>query len=363
MSPTMVSIGVAISSTARNERKASVDVLASYPAAPCLRALAETPVHGYRLDGTLVGMSYGFVFPGQGSQFVGMLGDLAEAHGSVRSRFEEAGEAIGIDLWRIVQDGDEATLAGTAVAQPALLTAGFALWELWRHRGGIRPVALAGHSLGEYSALVCGGALAFADAIRLVRRRGQLMQEAVPKGQGAMAAILGLDAEDVEACCAAVEGVVTAANYNAPGQTVIAGTAAAVELAVAQCKSAGARRAVPLDVSGPFHCELMAPAGKRFAEALAQVAIRLPDIDIVHNIDARVAESTAEIREKLLRQLTTPVFWIDCVRKLRALGVDELIECGPGKVLSGMAKRIDRSLRASAIGDLPGLTARLAACA
>ena len=304
-------------------------------------------------------MSCGFVFPGQGSQFVGMLSDVATAHESVRRRFEQAGEAIGNDLWGIAQNGEASALAGTAVAQPALLTASFALWEIWQRSGGARPSAMAGHSLGEYSALVCGGALGLVDAVRLVHRRGQLMQEAVPRGQGAMAAILGLDASDVEDCCAAVEGVVSAANYNAPGQTVIAGEALAVEQAVAECKIAGARRAVLLDVSGPFHCELMAPAGERFAEALAEVKIRLPDIGIVHNVDAQVAESVSAIREKLLGQLTTPVFWIDCVQRLQALGVDALVECGPGKVLSGLAKRIDRSLRTAAIGDRSGLTAAL----
>ena len=304
-------------------------------------------------------MSRGFVFPGQGSQFVGMLSDVAAAHESVRRRFEQAGEAIGNDLWGIAQNGEASALAGTAVAQPALLTASFALWEIWQRSGGARPSAMAGHSLGEYSALVCGGALGFVDAVRLVHRRGQLMQEAVPRGQGAMAAILGLDASDVDDCCGAVEGVVSAANYNAPGQTVIAGAALAVEQAVAECKTAGARRAVLLDVSGPFHCELMAPAGERFAEALAEVKIRLPDIGIVHNVDARVAESVSAIREKLLGQLTTPVFWIDCVQRLQALGVDALVECGPGKVLSGLAKRIDRSLRTVAIGDWSGLTGAL----
>ena len=308
-------------------------------------------------------MPSGFVFPGQGSQFVGMLADIAAAHESVRLRYEEAGEAIGIDLWKIAQNGDGSALAGTAVAQPALLTASYSLWEIWQRNGGPWPVAMAGHSLGEYSALVCGGAFEFADAVRLVHRRGRFMQEAVPRGQGAMAAILGLDAPDVEACCAEVDGVVSAANYNAPGQTVIAGEAPAVERAVTRCKAAGARRAVPLDVSGPFHCELMAPAGRRFAEALEETQIRLPEIDVVHNVDAKVAGSVSAIREKLLGQLTTPVYWIDCVRELQALGVDALVECGPGKVLSGLARRIDRSMQAAAIGDLNGLGAALEAAA
>lgn len=304
-------------------------------------------------------MSFGLVFPGQGSQFVGMLGDVAQAHASVRERFQEAGEAIAVDLWGIAQHGEDAELAGTATAQPALLTASFALWEIWRRGGGARPRAMAGHSLGEYSALVCGGALTFVEAVRLVHRRGQLMQAAVPRGQGAMAAILGLDDAAVEACCDAVAGVVSAANYNAPGQTVIAGAAHAVEQAVDRCRAAGARRAVLLEVSGPFHCKLMAPAGEQFAQALEAAEIRLPDIDVVHNVDAQVAGSAAAIRARLLRQLTAPVRWIDCVRGLEALGVKRFVECGPGKVLTGLAKRIDRSWQTAAIGSLVGLNAAL----
>ena len=302
-------------------------------------------------------MSLGFVFPGQGSQFVGMLGDVAELHGSVRERFQEAGEAIGIDLWHLAQNGPGSELADTVVAQPALLTASVALWELWQRNGGARPHAMAGHSLGEYSALVCGGALAFVDAVKLVHQRGRLMREAVPSGQGAMAAILGLDDAVVESCCAEIRGVVSAANYNAPGQTVIAGEVPAVERAVTHCRDAGARRAVMLDVSGPFHCELMAPAGERFAPVLADVNIRLPDTAIVHNVDGEIAESVPALRQKLLRQLTAPVLWIHCVRGLSGLGVKRLVECGPGKVLSGLAKRIDRSWETLAIGTLDGLTA------
>ena len=292
-----------------------------------------------------------------------MLGDVAEVHGSVKARFEEAGEAIGVDLWGIAQRGQDADLASTTTAQPALLTASFALWEIWLRRGGARPRAMAGHSLGEYSALVCGGALAFVEAVKLVHRRGQLMQAAVPRGQGAMAAILGLEDRAVQTCCDAVAGVVSAANYNAPGQTVIAGEALAVQQAVDGCKAAGARRAVLLEVSGPFHCALMAPAGEQFAAALAAAEFRLPDIDIVHNVDAEVAASASAIREKLLRQLTAPVRWIDCVRRLHSLGVRRLVECGPGRVLSGLAKRIDRSLQSAAVGSLDGLAATLEAVA
>ncbi len=304
-------------------------------------------------------MSVGFVFPGQGSQSVGMLADVAQAHASVRKRFAEAGDAIGVDLWDIAQNGTESRLAGTAIAQPALLTASYALWEVWQRQGGARPRALAGHSLGEYSALVCAGALGFIEGVALVHRRGQLMQEAVPRGQGAMAAILGLDDTAVQACCAEVAGVVSAANYNAPGQTVIAGQAAAVQQAVAKCQASGARRAVLLEVSGPFHCALMQPAAERFAEALAAVNLRLPDIDVVHNVDGQVAGSVEAIREKLLSQITAPVRWIECVRELQGLGVTRLVECGPGRVLSGLAKRIERSLDCSAIDSLDRLTATL----
>ncbi len=306
-------------------------------------------------------MSFGFVFPGQGSQFVGMLRDLAGGHTSIEARFAEAGEAIGIDLWALAQNGQESELADTAVAQPALLTASFALWDIWQRVGGPRPGAMAGHSLGEYSALVCGGALAFVDAVKLVHRRGQLMREAVPRGRGAMAAILGLDDAAVAACCEQVDGVVSAANYNAPGQIVIAGETPAVERAVQRCREAGARRAVLLNVSGPFHCPLMAPAGEQFTQALAEVDMRLPDIAIPHNVDGEIAESVASLREKLLRQLTAPVRWTDCMRRLSGLGAKRLVECGPGKVLSGLAKRIDRSWDTHAIGTPEGLAAALEA--
>lgn len=302
-------------------------------------------------------MSFAFVFPGQGSQFPGMLAEAAEAHPSVRERFREAGEIIGRDLWRLIRQGSEAELASTEITQPALLTASVALWEIWRKLGGPRPLAMAGHSLGEYSALVCGDALSFADGLRLVHLRGRLMQEAVPRGEGGMAAILGLDAEAVEACCAQAKGAASAANYNAPGQTVIAGAADAVRRAAQLCLQAGARRAMPLDVSGPFHCALMAPVRERFASALEAAAIRAPKIPVVHNVDARVADSAEAIRSKLLRQLAEPVRWVQCVERLADLGATRLIECGPGKVLSGLARRIQGSLKASGI-DQPAALAR-----
>ena len=308
-------------------------------------------------------MSIGFVFPGQGSQFVGMLADAAAAHRSVGERFAEAGDAIGVDLWRIVAEGPETELAATAVTQPVLLTACVALWDVWLAEGGPRPAMMAGHSLGEYSALTCAGALAFADAVRLVRRRGELMQEAVPRGEGAMAAIMGLDDAAIDAACAAADGLVSPANYNAPGQTVIAGTTPAVEQAVADCRERGARRTLMLDVSGPFHCALMEPARERFAEALAGVRFSPPQVPVVHSVDAEIAAAVEGIERRLLAQLSEPVRWIECVRRLAADGVSHLVECGPGKVLSGLTRRIDRSLTAGTLSTLDDLAGQLEAAA
>ena len=304
-------------------------------------------------------MSLGFVFPGQGSQFVGMLADAAAAHRSVGERFAEAGEAIGIDLWRIVSEGPEAELVATAVTQPALLTASVALWDIWLAEGGPQPALMAGHSLGEYSALTCAGALGFGDAVRLVRRRGELMQEAVPQGEGAMAAILGLDDEAIDAACAAAAGLVSPANYNAPGQTVIAGAAQAVEQAVAGCRERGARRAVMLDVSGPFHCALMTPARQRLAEALGNVRLSPPRIPVVHNVDAEIAATVEGVQRRLLAQLSEPVRWTECVQRLAADGVSHLVECGPGKVLTGLTRRIDRTLTAGSLGTLDALAGQI----
>ena len=305
-------------------------------------------------------MSLGFVFPGQGAQFVGMLADVAARHGAVQERFAQAGEATGIDIWRIVTEGTDADLAATEITQPALLAASVALWDIWRAQGGPLPRVMAGHSLGEYSALVCAGALDCSDALRLVHRRGQLMQQAVPRGQGAMAAILGLDDGAVETACAAVAGVVSAANYNAPGQLVIAGEVGAVQEAVARCKDAGAKRALPLAVSGPFHCALMAPARAGLAEALSKVAIRSPQIPVVHNVDAQIAADVDGVRQRLLNQLAQPVRWTACVQRMAEVGARRLLECGPGQVLTGLTRRIDRTLEAAGIGALVGLNAALA---
>lgn len=304
-------------------------------------------------------MSLGFVFPGQGSQAVGMLSDLADAYPQVREHFEAAGEEISQPLWRIVSEGPDSALVRTEITQPALLTASVALWSIWKAEGGSAPTCLAGHSLGEYSALVCAGALGFTDAVRLVHRRGQLMQEAVPQGEGAMAAVLGLDDADVEAACEGIDGVVSAANYNAPGQVVIAGTAEAVAAATERCRELGARRATPLPVSGPFHCALMKPAQQAFAADLDAVSFSEPAIPVVQNVDASVASSVSELRQKLLEQMARPVLWTACVKTMADSGVDRLVECGPGRVLAGLVKRIDRGLAVDSIGTVEGLRGAL----
>ena len=289
-------------------------------------------------------MSLGFVFPGQGSQTVGMLGEMAEQHQVVRETFDEAGEVLGLDMWHLVSEGPQERLNQTEITQPVLLTASTALWRAWQARGGSTPDILAGHSLGEYSALVCAGALTFAEGVALVHKRGKLMQEAVPEGEGAMAAILGLDDEVVAECCEKVEGVVSPANYNAPSQVVIAGSAAAVAAAVEACNEAGARKAVALQVSGPFHCELMAPAKVGFAEALDAVELKMPEIPVVHNVDATVATDLADLREKLMEQIARPVQWTSCMQAMIDAGADQFVECGAGKVLAGLIKRIDRKM-------------------
>lgn len=285
--------------------------------------------------------SLAFVFPGQGSQSLGMLADLAAQHGLVKEAFGEASEALGYDLWALVQQGPEASLNETDKTQPAILTASIALWRLWLAEGGVRPTFVAGHSLGEYSALVASEALVFADAVRLVERRGQLMQQAVPAGQGGMAAILGLDDADVLAACAeAANGdVVSAVNFNAPGQVVIAGAATAVERAIEACKARGAKRAMPLPVSVPSHCALMRPAAEQFAEAVNALAWQAPKIALVQNVSAAVPADLQSLQSDLLAQLYSPVRWVEAVVALSEKGVTEMVECGPGKVLAGLNKR------------------------
>ena len=287
-------------------------------------------------------MKLAFVFPGQGSQSVGMLGGLAAEHARVAETFQEASDALGYDLWSLVQNGAEDELNQTARTQPAMLAAGVAVWRVWNAQNGAQPNVMAGHSLGEYSALVCAEALTFADAIRLVEQRGQLMQAAVPAGVGAMAAILGLEDDAVRQACrdAAEAEVVEAVNFNAPGQVVIAGDKAAVERAAEAAKAAGAKRAVLLPVSVPSHSSLMKPAAERFADVLENVAIEAPKIPVINNVDVNAESDPNKIREALVRQLHNPVRWVETIRQFAAQGVEHLIEAGPGKVLTGLNKRI-----------------------
>lgn len=301
------------------------------------------------------------VFPGQGSQSVGMLQELAAAHSIVRDTFAEASEALGYDLWALVQDGPADDLNRTDRTQPAMLTAGVAVWRVWLDQGGDRPGVMAGHSLGEYTALVCAGALDFAPAVKLVAERGRFMQEAVPAGQGAMAAVLGLDDDTVRAACARAAGgeVVEAVNLNAPGQVVIAGGKAAVERAIEELKAAGAKRAVPLPVSVPSHCALMRPAAERLAQYMAGIDFRLPQIPVLHNVDVQPATDVEGLRDRLVRQLYSPVRWVETVQAMADQGVSRIIECGPGKVLMGLNKRIAKDVTAAAVYDPATLEAAL----
>lgn len=301
-----------------------------------------------------------FVFPGQGSQKPGMLADVAARFPAVGHTFAEASDALGLDLWSLVQT-DEAALSRTENTQPALLTAGIALWRVWQAEGGAVPAFLAGHSLGEYTALTASGVLTLADAVRLVALRGRLMQDAVPAGTGAMAAILGLAADDVLAACAdaAGEGVVEAVNFNEPLQVVIAGEKAAVEAAMRAATARGAKRALPLPVSVPSHCSLMRPAAVKLAEALQAVAFGAAAIPVVQNVAARVETDAAAMREALVAQLYSPVQWVRSVEWLAAQGVTRTLECGPGKVLCGLNKRIHKGLACESLENEAALLAAL----
>jgi len=303
------------------------------------------------------------VFPGQGSQSVGMQSALADAWPEVRRTYAEASEQLGYDLWELVQNGPAAKLDATVVTQPAMLTAGIAAWRCWQAAGGGQPQQLAGHSLGEYTALVVAGAMNFADAVPLVRQRAELMQQAVPVGSGAMAAILGLDDEAVIGACetAAMGAVVSAVNFNSPGQVVIAGDKAAVERAVAASQEAGARRALMLSVSVPSHCALMKPAADELAATLADIEITTPVMPVINNVDARAYLDSNDIRDGLQRQLYSPVRWVETVQHLIAAGSENMIECGPGKVLTGLAKRIDRSVGAASTDSPEALVKAIAA--
>lgn len=306
-------------------------------------------------------MSLAFVFPGQGSQSTGMLKELASAYPEVEQTFREASDALGYDLWQIVQDGPEDKLNSTDITQPAMLAAGVATWRVWLSQGGATPAVMAGHSLGEYTALVCAGAMNFADAIKVVSQRGKFMQEAVPAGVGAMAAILGLDDDVVRSVCAdAAQGeVVQAVNFNSPGQVVVAGNRAAVDRAVELAKEKGAKRALVLPVSVPSHCDLMKPAADKLAEVLATVQINAPAIPVINNADVATPADADAIRDALKRQLFSPVRWVESVQKMATEGVDRLVECGPGKVLAGLNKRIDKNMAAVAVFDANTLQAAL----
>ena len=278
---------------------------------------------------------------------------LADSAADVATYFERASGVLGYDLWQLVQEGPADRLNQTEFTQPALLTASVALYEVARAGGLPAPAAVAGHSLGEYSALVAAGVLSLEDAVGLVQQRGQFMQTAVPVGEGGMAAVLGLDDGDVRAVCEAAsgDGVVEAANYNAPGQVVIAGQSDALAKAIEACKEAGARRAMPLAVSAPFHSSLMKPAAEKMAEALAAASFSAPAIPVVQNVDATFCDDPGQIRENLVRQMYSAVLWTDCVGTIKGAGIETLVECGPGKVLAGLAKRIDRGMTAHNIGD------------
>lgn len=305
--------------------------------------------------------SLALVFPGQGSQHLGMLQELAERYSVVRTTFEEAADALGYDLWHVVQEGPVEALNATTCTQPALLTSSIAIWRVWQELEGPRPLAMAGHSLGEYSAMVCAGALSFAEGVRLVKLRGEAMQDAVPEGQGAMAAILGLDDAMVEQACrdAAGDEVVSAVNYNAPGQVVIAGEKAAVDRAIALCQEAGAKRALPLPVSVPSHCALMRPAAERLAEAMDAIDIKMPRYTVIQNVDARAHADVASLRARLIEQLYRPVRWTECIEAMVDEGAQVFIECGPGKVLTGLNKRIAKGAKGLAVNDPDSLAAAL----
>ena len=296
--------------------------------------------------------SLAFVFPGQGSQAVGMLAELAAAHAEVKVAFDEASQGAGVDLWALSQQGPEDQLNRTENTQPVLLAASVAAWRVWQKLGGAQPAQLSGHSLGEYSALVCAGALSLHDAAALVAERGRLMQAAVPAGVGAMAAILGGDDAQVAAVCDEVaQGqVVAPANFNSPGQLVIAGHAEAVDRALARLAELGTRKSVRLAVSVPSHCALMREAADRLGERMASIGWRLPAIPVTQNADARSHGTVEEIRGALQRQLYLPVRWTECVQALAAGGATRIAECGPGKVLAGLVRRIDKSIEARAIG-------------
>ncbi|RMW84794.1 ACP S-malonyltransferase [Aggregatibacter aphrophilus] len=303
---------------------------------------------------------FAMVFPGQGSQTVGMLAELAGDYPIVQETFKQASETLGYDLWQLVQEGPTEELNKTWQTQPALLTASVAVYRVWQQKyPELKPEVMAGHSLGEYSALVCAGVLDFQDAVKLVELRGKLMQQAVPEGTGAMYAIIGLDNEAIINACKQAEQseVVSAVNFNSPGQVVIAGAKAAVERAAALCKDAGAKRALPLAVSVPSHCALMKPAADQLSVSLESITLKAPTVSVLNNVDVKAETDADAIRNALVRQLYSPVRWTETVEKMSHSGVEVLVEIGPGKVLNGLTKRIVDSLQATSVNDVKSLGA------
>ncbi len=302
-------------------------------------------------------MSIAMVFPGQGSQSQGMQADLAAEYPFVREIYAEAGEILGYDLWQLVQDGPEERLAETVVTQPVMLAAGYAAWKAWLEAGGSQPAQVAGHSLGEYTALVCAGAIDFADAVRVVKKRSELMQAAVPAGTGAMAAIVGLDDDAVLALCeeASAMGVAEAVNFNSPGQVVIAGHKEAVDHAARRAEEAGARMAIILPVSVPSHSSLMVGAGEELADALASVEFRTPTIAVINATDATPYVDADDMRRRLATQVHRPVYWVKTVNAILEAGATSIVECGPGKVLAGLIRRISRRTPVQRIDSIAGL--------
>ncbi len=306
-------------------------------------------------------MSFAFVFPGQGSQSVGMMAAYGDAH-VIRATFDEASAALGEDLWQMVAEGPAERLAQTVNTQPVMLTAGIAAWRLWLEKGGRKPAVVAGHSLGEYAALVAAGVIDLKDAVPLVRLRAAAMQEAVPVGTGAMAAILGLDDDGIRAACAeAAQGeVAEPVNFNAQGQTVIAGHKGAIERAMEACKARGAKRAVALPVSAPFHSSLIRPAADKLAARLAELNLGTPQIPVINNVDVSIESDLAKIKDALVRQAFNPVRWVEIIQKMAVMGVTTVAECGPGKVLAGLTKRCGaENINGVALADIAGIDANL----
>ncbi|WP_294460335.1 ACP S-malonyltransferase [uncultured Ruminobacter sp.] len=309
--------------------------------------------------------NFGFVFPGQGSQSVGMLKELSEQYSVIKDTFAEASEVLGYDLFDLVMNGPAEELGKTYKTQPALLTASVALYRLWQEKTSLKPAVMAGHSLGEYSALVCAGVIDFKDAVKLVKLRGEFMQAAVPLGVGAMAAVIGLADDVVIKACAEASGsqVCSAVNFNSPGQVVIAGNKEAVEAASEALKAAGAKRVLPLPVSVPSHCALMKSAADELAKELAKVEFKAPSVPVINNVDVAKVEDAAAIKDALVRQLYSPVRWVETVQSASAAGIKTMIEVGPGKVLAGLIKRIDKEVNAISLNDAATLEAALAAVA